>query len=341
MPTSQKKAEVVLGSDNYLHWEFAMRMTLVLDRNAQGVSVEPHTKIRSATSAMQAWNTLIEFYNRTTMHSRVTMTRRLHEFKMEDGSTMARHLDKFGELIEKKESSERALKATSFGGKCKNEKFGKVGKRYDRKGNDSQRLGEFTGKCFGCGQVGHMKRECPEMANGRSHEDSVFAVGEDRSAGWLIDSGVMVHIAPHRVALYEYSAMSAEMNVPIADGKKIRVARTGSVRLKGIDGKSIRMVEVLHIPASTVDCSLWGNWQIAKYGKVYVLGCHQDTAYYTEYAGVDSEWELWHARMGHLNEDSLEKTQQVTTGMPKTRPAVKTLCGGCMKGKQTVTHFPS
>ncbi|OWY91846.1 Rve-domain-containing hypothetical protein, partial [Phytophthora megakarya] len=45
--------------------------------------------------------------------------------------------------------------------------------------------------------------------------------------------------------------------------------------------------------------------------------------------------------MGHLNEDSLEKTRQVTTGMPKTRPTVKTLCGGCMKGKQTVTHFPS
>ncbi|OWZ24416.1 Integrase, catalytic core protein [Phytophthora megakarya] len=45
--------------------------------------------------------------------------------------------------------------------------------------------------------------------------------------------------------------------------------------------------------------------------------------------------------MGHLNEDSLEKTRQVTTGMPKTRSTVKTLCGGCMKGKQTVTHFPS
>ncbi|OWZ00555.1 Rve-domain-containing hypothetical protein [Phytophthora megakarya] len=27
--------------------------------------------------------------------------------------------------------------------------------------------------------------------------------------------------------------------------------------------------------------------------------------------------------------------------MPKARWTVKTLCGGCMKGKQTVTHFPS
>ncbi|OWZ05099.1 polyprotein [Phytophthora megakarya] len=127
MTTSQKKVEGVLGSDNYFHWQFAMRMTLArkgllahvqvvkdpaamtealllndmkaLGMIAQGVFVEHHTKIRSATSAMQVWNTLLEFYNRTTMHNRVTMTRRLHEFNMEDGSTMARHLDQFDELI--------------------------------------------------------------------------------------------------------------------------------------------------------------------------------------------------------------------------------------------------
>ncbi|OWZ01945.1 Integrase, catalytic core protein [Phytophthora megakarya] len=491
-----KKAEVVLGSDNYFHWEFTMRMTLegkvllahvqvvkdpeamtvawllndmkalgltaqgvsvehhtkirsarkgllahvqvvkdpatmteawllndmkALGLIAQGVSVEHHTKIRSATSAMQAWNTLLEFYNRTTMHNRMAMTRRLHEFKMEGESTMAGHLDKFDELIvglqtlgeplddsrqlvillsslpaeyelivsivenskdvtlieakekllkeyerqEKKETSERALKATSFGGKGKNGKFGKVGKRYDHKGNGSRRLGEFTGKYFSCGQVGHMKREYPEKANGGSHEDSVFAVGEDRSAGWLVDSGATARMTPHRNDLYEYSAMSAGMNVTIVDGKKIRVTGTGSVRLNGIDGKSIRMVEVLHTPGldrrllsvgkladrgmsvefQRNSCVIWNEYKAIasgkKYGKAYVLDCHQDTAYYTECAGVDSEWELWHAHMGHLNEDSLEKTQQGANGMPKTRPTVKTLCGGCMKGKQMVTHFPS
>ncbi|KAE9284978.1 hypothetical protein PF008_g27029 [Phytophthora fragariae] len=66
---------------------------------AQGIAVEHHTKIRSATSAIMAWNMLRDFYNRKTMHNRVTMTRRLHEFKMEAGVTMAKHLDNFDELV--------------------------------------------------------------------------------------------------------------------------------------------------------------------------------------------------------------------------------------------------
>ncbi|KAE9099297.1 hypothetical protein PF005_g15232 [Phytophthora fragariae] len=84
--TSAKKAEVILGSENYFHREFAMRMTLAregllahvqvvkapaeiteawllndmkaLGLISQGVVVEHHTKIRSATSAI-----LRDFYN--------------------------------------------------------------------------------------------------------------------------------------------------------------------------------------------------------------------------------------------------------------------------------------
>jgi hypothetical protein len=66
---------------------------------AQGVELQHQTKIRSATRAIQAWGTLREFYNRTTFHNRVTMTRRLHEFKMDNGASMAKHLDAFNELV--------------------------------------------------------------------------------------------------------------------------------------------------------------------------------------------------------------------------------------------------
>ena len=66
---------------------------------AQGVEIQHQTKIRSATRAMHAWGVLRDFYNRSTLHNRVTMTRRLHAFKMESGTGMAQHLDAFDELV--------------------------------------------------------------------------------------------------------------------------------------------------------------------------------------------------------------------------------------------------
>ncbi|KAG2773013.1 Copia protein [Phytophthora cactorum] len=441
--TSTKKAEVILGSDSYFHWEFAMRMTLArkgllahvqmvkdpseitevwllndmkaLGLIAQGVAVEHHTKIRSATTAIMAWNTLRDFYNRMTRHNRVSMTRRLHEFKMEDGVTMAKHLDNFDELVvglqtlgepldearqlvillsslpteyelissivenskdvtlievkerllkeyerlEKKDGTESALKATANGGKFKNAKSFK-----GRKGNNARKSNAFKGKCYNCDQIGHMKRDCPS-SNVSNDEEAVFAVGKGRSAGWLIDSGATAHMTPHRDDLFEYEDLEENIEVTIADGKKIRVVGTGSVRLMGIDGKRIKMVEVLHIPGldrrllsvgklaergmsvefQQNSCVIWyKSTAIAsakKVGKAYMLDCQKDMAHYVEYGGMDNQWELWHARMGHLNKDALVKTQRATTGMSMAGKKALALCGGCMKGKQSVAHFPS
>ena len=66
---------------------------------AQGVELQYQTKILSATRAMHAWGILRDFYNRSTLHNRVTMTRRLHDFKMENGSSLSKHLDAFDELV--------------------------------------------------------------------------------------------------------------------------------------------------------------------------------------------------------------------------------------------------
>ncbi|CEG37039.1 FOG: Transposon-encoded proteins with TYA, reverse transcriptase, integrase domains in various combinations [Plasmopara halstedii] len=213
---------------------------------AQGVSLEHQTKIRSVTSAIQAWGTLREFYNRNTMHNRVMMTHRLHEFKIEKGATMAKHLDKFDELVElvvglqslgeplddarqlvillsrllsefelissiienikdvtlievkkkllkeyerleKKKTSERALKVTSDDGRGKNGKSGKRGRNNDRKGNGAKNNGGLQYKCFSCDQVGHMKRDCPNKVDG-SDDGAVFAVSELSPVNGSVDS---------------------------------------------------------------------------------------------------------------------------------------------------------
>ena len=111
-----KRTEVLLGDGNYYHWEFNMRMALArkgllghimgakgeseitetwlvndakaLGIIAQGVEIQHQTKIRSATRALEAWGTLRDFYHRSTLHNRVTMTRRLLDFEMESGTLM-------------------------------------------------------------------------------------------------------------------------------------------------------------------------------------------------------------------------------------------------------------
>ncbi|OWY95104.1 Integrase, catalytic core protein [Phytophthora megakarya] len=100
----------------------------------------------------------------------------------------------------------------------------------------------------------------------------------------------------------------------------------------------------LHVEFQRSSCVIWGKTRAIalgkKAGKAYILDCQQEEARFVQYAGVDSEWELWHARMGHGNENALAKTQLATTGIPNVERGVKTLCGGCMKGKQTVAVFP-
>uniref|UniRef100_A0AAV1TVN2 FCD domain-containing protein n=1 Tax=Peronospora matthiolae TaxID=2874970 RepID=A0AAV1TVN2_9STRA len=62
---------------------------------AQDVELQHWTKILSSTHANHAWATLGELYNRSTPHNRVTMTRRLHEDKMDAEAAMAKHLNAF------------------------------------------------------------------------------------------------------------------------------------------------------------------------------------------------------------------------------------------------------
>ncbi|OWZ15190.1 Integrase, catalytic core protein [Phytophthora megakarya] len=163
----------------------------------------------------------------------------------------------------------------------------------------------------GCGNSRKGNRNCPVK-----NSDAVFAVGEERLTGWLIDSGATSHMTPFREDLFAFEGMASGIEVTIADGKKLRVAGKGTVKLTGVDGKRIKMMEVLYIPGldrrllsmgklaerglavefQRSSCTIWeATSAIAtgtKMGKAYVLECEQEEVRFVEYTGVDSQWEL-------------------------------------------------
>ena len=79
---------------------------------AQGVEVEHQSKIRNASTAREAWVILREYYNRSNLQNRITLTRKLHDFRMEEGTSMATHLDRFGELVTAMEAVGGCLAST-------------------------------------------------------------------------------------------------------------------------------------------------------------------------------------------------------------------------------------
>ncbi|OWY97687.1 LOW QUALITY PROTEIN: polyprotein [Phytophthora megakarya] len=169
-------------------------------------------------------------------------------------------------------------------------------------------------------------------------------------------------MTPFREDLFTFEGMVSGIEVTIADGNRLRVAGKGTVKLTGVYCKRIKMMEVLCIPGLerrllsvgklaehglTVEfqrssCTIWGATSaIARERKSGRRMCSSEETRFVKYAGADSQWELWHARMGHPNENAMIKTQRSTNGMPAVGRGIKTSCGGHMKGKQSVMPFPS
>jgi hypothetical protein len=126
------------------------------------------------------------------------------------------------EKLQKHEATEREFKARvqTHGAKRANGS-GRRGKGAHGKN------GGFNGKCFGCDQEGHMKRDCPN-ATTSGRDGVVFSAWTSTTGeGWLIDSSASSHTMPNRSDLFEYQALSQSIDVTIADGKKLQAVGGG------------------------------------------------------------------------------------------------------------------
>lgn len=306
-----------LREDNYFHWEYNMRMKLArkglvghlvpADRDefndrttarwkendlkalgviADGVDPQHQVYIRHAVSAEQAWVILLEQYNRSTMKNRIAITKQLHSFKMEPGTRISAHVDKFQELVMKMsmmgehidEGRQIVLLLSSL-----TEEYRVISSVLENTPNvnmlhvvetltaterDSGELPAaesafsvskkaFKGKCFHCNKPGHRKADCKQFAREqhgarkakRADKHYAFATDlDDDKSVWLVDSGASSHMTSWRDKFDDYEDLQAPIAISIADGTKIDAVGVGSVTLGLLDGMRVTLTGVLHIP---------------------------------------------------------------------------------------------
>ncbi|KAE9194122.1 hypothetical protein PF004_g20804 [Phytophthora fragariae] len=125
--------------------------------------------------------------------------------------------------------------------------------------------------------MGHTKRDCLDP-NADNDDDAGFAVGKGWSTGWMIGSGATVHMTPHRNDLFEYKNLESNLEMTIADGKKIRaLLSVGKLAERGMS-----------VEFQQKSCAIWNKLKAIALsktvGKPYVFDCEKDMAHCVEYA---------------------------------------------------------
>ena len=200
--------------------------------------------------------------------------------------------------------------------------------------------------------------------------DSMFCVRPDDSRGddtdWVIDSGATSHMSNDIELFSTYKALSPGKTVKIGDGNCIPVDGVGSIKMtmRLRDGKlnEVTLPRVLHVPklsnnllsvrvitnrghqVTFVDdeCSMSTKaGQLIAYGEkrgslYYVFGSadkvdQDEKVHLTQ----DDDLELWHRRLGHINDQLIQKMANPATasGISIGEGTGRSFCESCVKGK--------
>ncbi|CAH0478581.1 unnamed protein product [Peronospora belbahrii] len=334
-----KRAEFLLGSGNYFHWEFNMRMTLA--RKGLLVHVEVVTERHNKAWLVNDAKALGIIAQGVELQHQTKKSSSTHGYWNGHG----KEFDAFDELVvglqtlDEAVDEERQLVVILSSLPAEYELISSIIENIQ-----NVMLIEVKEKLL---------KECERLERKDTTPERAFKVNTGRFKGnkgndrkW---SGQKKNANGFRGKCFKCNKvghMKRDCQERTIDGDDDAVFAVSTERVNGwlIDSGATahmiphRSVSILHIPG--FDRRLFAIAKGKKVGKAYIFKCEQEGARFIQYAEAGSKWELWHARMGHLNQDALIKTRHATNGIPAIDQPTLSLCGGCMKGKQTVATFP-
>ncbi|KAK9113082.1 hypothetical protein Scep_020601 [Stephania cephalantha] len=230
----------------------------------------------------------------------------------------------------------------------------------DRSKSRSKSKAKKKVRCWGCGKIGHLKKECKgkRTADG----DALPALERvENSNRWILDSGASFHMTPHKEWFYTYKSCNGGV-VYMGDDGECEVVGIGDVRIKMFDGCIRKISDVRHVPTlrkSLLSIGMFdshglkfsgGNGQlklikgiltVAKgelVGNLYRL---IGETMFGEAAVANTKPDsamLWHKRLGHMGERGLQVLSKRNL-LPHLKSVSLDFCEDCVFGKQHRVAF--
>ena len=192
------------------------------------------------------------------------------------------------------------------------------------------------------------------------------------SKDWIIDSGASSHMTQRRELLIDYNEFETPQKVCMGDGRTVEAFGKGNINLimkfQISKPKRVVMYNVLYIPK--LACNLFSVRAAANRGNTIKFGktnCHirdsngklvgmgslADKLYYLKCEAIIQEQasvsvtkgkaDLWHQRLGHLNEQQLREMTNhgLVKGMEIPKSAGLSFCEECVESKMSRKPFKS
>ena len=205
---------------------------------------------------------------------------------------------------------------------------------------------QYKKTCYLCGESGHFCKDCPKnfhqklfkskhkaksacmVSQGESHSDTesdetVFGASSQshNPQDWIVDSGASSHMTKMKELLVNYAEFDNPQKVGMGDGNTVEAHGRGDIYFTlTLENDMSKKVTMCNAESVTQACVSVANEPEVK-----------------------NKTDLWHQRLGHLNENQLREmaSQVLVKGVKIPKCTRISFCERCVEGKMSKIPYKS